>query len=238
MAISGLGLLALFGALGLNPGTPLSPGSPLGSSSEPSFLEEVWNYGQGKGYLWSAAVAGPAAFSDAAVLHELLAASPRARRSFPSGDEADDLFGFIVAKSQQYGVSPFLVLSLIDVESGFQPGAVSRRGAVGLMQLLPTTAEEVALSTGMIWYPGLLQDPKANIELGLRYMAKLKQQFSSEAEVLTAYNIGPAALKEKLATGEDVSFAYFYRVKSRMRDYRLHSRLSRARSRQWSRAWL
>ena len=42
----------------------------------------------------------------------------------------------------------------------------SRRGAVGLMQLLPTTAEEVANSTGMIWYPGLLQDPKANIELG------------------------------------------------------------------------
>jgi hypothetical protein len=228
--LSSMGLVALLMAA-ISSLSISYPGSNLGS--EPSFLEDVWNYGQGKGYLWSGGHG-----SEPYILHELLAASPRVRRSFPSEDDASDLFDFILAKSQQYGVSPFLVLSLIDVESGFRPDVVSSRGAVGLMQLLPTTAEEVANSTGMIWYPGLLQDPKANIELGLRYMARLKRQFGSEARVLTAYNIGPNALREKLALGEFVSLAYFNRVKNRMSYYSLHARISGSRSRTWARAWL
>ena len=54
-----------------------------------------------------------------------------------------------------------MVLSLIQVESRFQPMAVSPRGAVGLMQLMPGTAEELALNLGVPFHgPGALQDPK------------------------------------------------------------------------------
>jgi soluble lytic murein transglycosylase-like protein len=169
---------------------------------------------------------------------ELIATSPKARRFFPRNDEISDLFEFIVTKSEQYGVSPLLVLSLIEVESGFSPDAVSRRGAVGLMQLMPETAEEVAHTSGMSWRPELLNDPKVNIELGLRYMKMLKEQFKSVDKVLTAYNIGPAALQEKLSQGETVPLDYFYRVHTRFVSYRRNPRLPRSRSRHWSRAWL
>ncbi|MGZ3653146.1 MAG: lytic transglycosylase domain-containing protein [Bdellovibrionota bacterium] len=169
-------------------------------------------------------------------MNELISA--RAVPGSWSTDEIDDLSQFILEKSKQYGVSPFLILSLIDVESRFQPGAVSRRGAVGLMQLLPGTAAQMASSSGIIWHPDLLVDPKANIELGLRYMALLKKQFGSEQDVLTAYNIGPHALREKLDLGEDVSHEYFHLVKARMQKFRRRAHVSRDQSRLWARSWL
>lgn len=155
-----------------------------------------------------------------------------------SGDDISELSRFILAKCEQYGVSPFLVLSLIDVESHFRPEAVSRRGAVGLMQLLPGTAAEVATNSGLIWHPALLVDPKANIELGLRYMAMLKKQFGSEEDALTAYNIGPGALLAKRNQGEDISREYFRLVKARMKNFGLRAHVSRDHSRLWERSWL
>lgn len=237
IALSGLGLVALFSALAPLAGSHLNQGPAPESSSELSFLEDRRNLGQAKAYPIFAT--DPESFSTELVaLDELIATSPKARRFFPRNDQLSDLFEFIVSKSEQYGVSPLLVLSLIEVESGFSPGAVSRRGAVGLMQLMPDTAEEVAHSSGMSWRPELLNDPKVNIELGLRYMKMLKEQFKSVDKVLIAYNIGPAALQEKLAQGESVSLDYYYRVNSRFVSYRRNPRLPRLRSRHWAKAWL
>jgi soluble lytic murein transglycosylase-like protein len=106
------------------------------------------------------------------------------------------------------------------------------------MQLLPQTAEEMASRTGIIWHPDMLTNPKANIELGLRYMALLKKQFGSEEDALTAYNMGPAALRAKREMGEEISRSYFRLVKERMRNFRRRAQVSRDRSRLWARAWL
>ena len=106
------------------------------------------------------------------------------------------------------------------------------------MQLLPDTAEEVALQSGLAWRPDRLADPKTNIELGLRYMSLLRKQFKSEEHALTAYNMGPQALREKLNLGQDVSLAYFRLVKSRMQIFGQRTHLPRARARTWAKAWL
>lgn len=237
MALSGGGLWALFCALTSLSDFSSAQGPLLGASSELPFLEELLNHGQGKGYPGFPQHDGSVTVLDHFVMSQLIASSPHARRAFPRNDEIEDLFQFIVSKSREYHLSPLLVLSLIDVESGFQPGAVSRRGAVGLMQLQPATAEEVANQAGIIWYPDLLKDPKANVELGLRYMKKLQDQFGSSLEdVLTAYNIGPKALRDKRSLGEDVSLDYFRRVSLGMRVR--GARLPRGHARLWARAWL
>jgi soluble lytic murein transglycosylase-like protein len=205
----------------------------LGTFSEPFFLEDALNPGQGKGYPWL--LAKPARKD--AFLTQLIESAPRARAHFSRPEDVSELFQFIVEKSREYGVSPLLVVSLIDVESGFRPEAISKRGAVGLMQLLPATAEEVANDAGLIWYPDMLKDPKANIELGLRYMKKLQYQFDSPEQVLTAYNIGPAALRSKLDLGEAMPQEYVRRVKVAVTSRA--SRFPRVRgSKLWARAWL
>jgi hypothetical protein len=231
IVVSGLGLAA-FAAVA--PGILHATQGPHFTLELP-FLERTLNAGQGKDFGWGDK--GPQAITaESRAVDELIQSS-----TLPgawSSDDISELSRFILAKSAQYGVSPFLVLSLIDVESRFRPAAVSPRGAVGLMQLLPDTAAEVALKTGLIWHPDLLVDPKANIELGLRYMAKLKKQFGSEEDALTAYNMGPNALLAKRHQGELISREYFLMVKARMQNFRERARVSRARSRLWARAWL
>jgi hypothetical protein len=230
IALSGFGLVSLWAAWTSVPGA-VNPGPLFESRSELSFLEDGWNSGQGKGY--------PAAGAeDALVLSQLIKDSPRARELFGSYDELSDFFRFVIAKSRQYGISPVLVLSLIDVESGFRSDAVSSRGAVGLMQLRPSTAAQLAEDAGWIWYPGLLKDPRANVELGLLYMKKLREQyaFSDTADALTAYNMGPHALREKLHSGQEFSRAYYQRVNGLFRER--VKRLPRKHARLWARAWL
>ncbi|MGO0122354.1 lytic transglycosylase domain-containing protein [Desulfothermobacter acidiphilus] len=97
----------------------------------------------------------------------------------------------IFRQAQANGVDPFLVAAVIKTESNFRPEAVSPRGAVGLMQLLPSTAREVAQREGEKgWQPEELYDPDINIALGTRYLALLFQEFHDPIKVLAAYNGG------------------------------------------------
>jgi len=92
----------------------------------------------------------------------------------------------------RFGFSPALVLSLIQHESAFRLDAVSRRGAVGLMQILPATALQTAKESGLE-VPGIreLFDPGLNIRLGLSYLAILQRELGSLDAALTAYRGGP-----------------------------------------------
>lgn len=202
--------------------------------TEPSFLEEWWNPGQGN--FWLGKI--PQHFSpERREINSLI--SWRADPNAWSSAEITDLSYFIQQKSREYEMSPILLLSLIEVESGYRVTAVSRRGAVGLMQLLPATAQEIAEDIGLRWPgPDILVNPKANIEFGLRYLAALKQQFSGLEHVLTAYNIGPRALKRKLRNGDDISLAYFERVMGTMRAYEGRSRVEQSRPGLWATTWL
>ena len=94
------------------------------------------------------------------------------------------------------GLDPFLVAGLIREESLYNPFAVSRVGALGLMQLMPSTAAKVARQLGL---PALdreeLFDPEANIHLGTTYVNSLFKQFKGNIIfTVAAYNAGPPAV--------------------------------------------
>lgn len=143
-----------------------------------------------------------------------------------SKDQIRDLSQFILLKSQQFNISPILIISLIEVESRFHPEALSPKGAMGLMQVMPSTAAFLASGDeDLRWSgPSDLNDPKVNIEYGLRYVKKLKSQFRKPEHVLTAYNMGPAALNRKLQRGEPIAYTYYQKVMDTMQTYKRASR--------------
>lgn len=95
--------------------------------------------------------------------------------------------------SSMYRFDPLWVMAIIKVESGFQTKAESHRGAIGLMQLLPTTARELAPEVGLINFQDEdLRDPDVNVRVGVYYLSKLERMFpEDEISVLAAWNAGP-----------------------------------------------
>jgi hypothetical protein len=94
----------------------------------------------------------------------------------------------ISALSEAHGVDPMLVRALIQVESGYRPRAKSRKGAMGLMQLMPQTAREYNVRNPF--------DPKSNIEAGIKHLKTLIDKFKVPELALAAYNAGPAAVEK------------------------------------------
>jgi soluble lytic murein transglycosylase len=100
-------------------------------------------------------------------------------------------------QAQNNQLDPFLVQSLMREESRFNPLAVSGSYAMGLMQLLPSTAQDVAGWVGLSpFVPVDLFRPEVNIRLGSRYLGYLQQQFKGQAmPAVGAYNGGPGAMQ-------------------------------------------
>jgi hypothetical protein len=99
------------------------------------------------------------------------------------------LEGIIQQASQKQGLDPSLVKAVIQVESGFNPGALSSKGAVGLMQLMPDTARLYGVKDP--W------DTAQNVKAGTAYLRDLIQYFDGDLEkALAAYNAGPKAVKD------------------------------------------
>lgn len=92
----------------------------------------------------------------------------------------------ISAVSEAHGVDPLLVRALIQVESNYQARARSRKGAMGLMQLMPATARQYDVTNPY--------DPAANIEAGTKHLKSLLARFPP-ALALAAYNAGHAAVE-------------------------------------------
>jgi soluble lytic murein transglycosylase-like protein len=91
----------------------------------------------------------------------------------------------ISSMSQAHGVNPLLVRALIQVESNYRPRARSRKGALGLMQLMPATAKEYQVKNPF--------DPRSNIEAGIKYLRSLIDRWGVETG-LAAYNAGEGAV--------------------------------------------
>ena len=86
--------------------------------------------------------------------------------------------------SQRHHVDGLLLAAVVEAESGFNPLAISPQGAMGLMQIMPDTADLYSASEPL--------DPATNIDLGARYLAWLSKEFDGDLSmVLAGYNAGP-----------------------------------------------
>lgn len=97
-----------------------------------------------------------------------------------------------------YRVDPYLLAAIIKTESNFKKNAVSRRGARGLMQIMPETGYWIAGQIGgQSFEPDLLFEPEINIKLGTWYVVDLQKEFDNNPVlVLAAYNGGRGNVKE------------------------------------------
>jgi hypothetical protein len=98
-------------------------------------------------------------------------------------------FGELIRKAaEKYAVDADLVFSVVAAESNFNPKAISRRNARGLMQLLPETAKRLGVRD--------IFDPAQNVDAGTRYLRDLLKQYQGDlALTLAAYNAGPGAVQ-------------------------------------------
>lgn len=105
--------------------------------------------------------------------------------------------------SEENGLDPYLVASLIRQESEFNPSAISHSNAYGLMQLLPKTGRGEARKEGLHHYrTDSLLDPTTNIELGTRYFRQMVDEFGGHIEyALAAYNAGADRVADWRASG-------------------------------------
>ena len=108
----------------------------------------------------------------------------------------------IVSEARAEGVDPLLIASIVARESSFRTRIVSHAGAVGLMQLRPWVAEDLALRTDVAW-AGVqtLHKPHLNVRLGVRYYKELLERFGDERIALTAYCHGPSRVARQLRKG-------------------------------------
>jgi soluble lytic murein transglycosylase-like protein len=112
------------------------------------------------------------------------AAAPEEKISLPSPGRRQDIDGLITSTAGRHGVDPHLVRAVITAESDFDPKSVSPVGAMGLMQLMPGTAQDLGVKNAF--------DPAQNIDGGTRYLAQLLRRFDGdEKKALAAYNWGP-----------------------------------------------
>ncbi|MGH3031262.1 MAG: lytic transglycosylase domain-containing protein [Gaiellaceae bacterium] len=106
-----------------------------------------------------------------------------------------------------YDLDPALLAAVIYRESKFDPDARSSEGALGLMQLLPDTAEGIALNTGGSRFRVAdLLDPEINVRYGSFYLRRLIRKYEDERLALAAYNAGQANVDEWLAAGGEIRF--------------------------------
>ena len=114
---------------------------------------------------------------------------PRQPAPRASDANATDIEELVSAASAHTNLSPNLIKSVIRAESGFNPNAVSRQGAQGLMQLMPQTAARMGVQNAL--------DPSENVEGGARYLSELLGFFHNDVvKALAAYNAGPQRVEQ------------------------------------------
>lgn len=123
----------------------------------------------------------------------------------------------VARAAEKYGVDPLLIHAVIQVESEYNPFAVSPKGATGLMQLMAGTARRFGVSNRFV--------PSENIEAGVRYLKYLASRFRDERLALAAYNAGEGAVfKYNSVPPYAETRSYVERVRARYEELRRQAR--------------
>lgn len=144
---------------------------------------------------------------------------------------------YVYQYAEEYEVDPLLVFSIIKAESNFNPNVVSSSGAIGLMQLMDTTAEELARKLEITFTKkSSLYHPELNIRLGTKYFSELQKEYKGNISLaLTAYNAGLGNVKKWIeqgtiqADGGDIENIPYKEtnnyVRKILRDYKIYQEL-------------
>lgn len=118
----------------------------------------------------------------------LAAAESHGTNSLPKAD-VSQVEKMVHVAAGKYSVDPRLAMAVAKTESGLVPDAVSTAGAVGVMQLMPETAQALGVRN--------LKDPRENIDGGVRYLKQLLATFDGDVtKSVAAYNAGPQAVRD------------------------------------------
>lgn len=127
--------------------------------------------------------------------------------------------------SQKNDIDYRFVCSIIKAESNWNPKAVSKKGAIGLMQILPSTAKWLAKIISLEFEDEELYNPTINISLGVAYLAYLNEKYQDLNLVAIAYNAGEGNLDKWLQESKDIQFSetkkYVKRVEFNYKIYKL-----------------
>lgn len=133
-------------------------------------------------------------------------------------------FSLIREKADEYSLDSAFVAAIVCVESGFNPMAKSGKGARGLMQLMPSTAEWIANKNGIAYSEDLLVNAEYNLELGCAYLSYLSSRFDGKRNIAAAYNAGEGNVRKWLNDGGSIEFpetaAYVKKVAAAENVYR------------------
>ncbi len=115
-----------------------------------------------------------------------ISSTPPAQSANAPGDHLDSI---VQQAAERHNLDPALVKAVISTESGWNPTAISRKGAVGLMQLIPATAERFGVGNAF--------DPAQNVEGGTSYLKQLLDHYNGDlTKTLAAYNAGERAVDQ------------------------------------------
>jgi soluble lytic murein transglycosylase len=119
----------------------------------------------------------------------------------------------VLEESKRWRLDPELVMAVIRVESAYNNFATSRVGALGLMQVMPKTGEQMASRLGIEWRgPKTLFDPVLNVKIGTAYLARMYARFGRWDRALAAYNWGPGSIDRRLSSGRAIPVRYVQQV--------------------------
>ncbi|WP_039938492.1 lytic transglycosylase domain-containing protein [Leptospira terpstrae] len=160
--------------------------NPKSLVSFPDVLEREWNQTKQSG--------NPTSSSNPNPVDSITLPFPEESKSqFPTSSQAgrntkpNDILGTIESIAKSQGMDPNLVKAMVKAESDFKPKAVSPKGAMGLMQLMPETAESLGVTDPF--------DPEDNIGGGVKFLKGLMKEFKDPEKAIAAYNAGPGAVK-------------------------------------------
>ncbi len=146
-----------------------------------------------------------------------------------------DYSDYVEKYSKEYDVDKYLIYAIIKAESNFDKDAVSNKGAKGLMQLMDSTAEEVASQINMKLNENDILDANININLGTKYISILIKKYNNINLALTAYNAGSGNVDNWINDGtlktdgsniENVPFRETNNyVRKILRDYKIYDKL-------------